>query len=244
MTVKERPATIHEPRTPPRAGRAVTIVVAAVLLILLGVYYYWMRPIQKESALEDSSIDQLKAMTSADPNNARAFYYLGKRIEQAGFKKDPLAGAKAASVELARAMKLAPDDEQIWIEGAGAANGAYGPTASFTVFDDFIKRHPQAKAIITERQSLLDSLQRVTEGYGGKATRPSDAIKFYGLWLTEEPKAVKAQDGLLTVLTSADPKTKGLQDGWLTLARVYDLQGAKDKAQEARSKAAQFAPIR
>jgi tetratricopeptide (TPR) repeat protein len=174
-------------------GKAGGVVLLLLLASVAG--YAWWSPIQKEreeQALENASIEELQRITAQRPKDARAFYYLGLRLQRAR-QKGPSFDA------LSRAAALDRNDEQIWIAAAGTSNGFQGPHASFLVMDDFLKRHPNSLKMKDERDSLLTSLQRAADGFAEKKSY-EEAIRFYRLWLDEEPGAVRAQQGLAGAL--------------------------------------------
>ena len=167
--------------------------VAMLLLLLASIAgYAWWRPIHDERVLEDAAPEELSTLAAQRPNDARALYYLGLSLER---RRENVTAFDA----LSRAAELAKDDEQIWIAAAGTANGLKGPAAAFKIMDAFLARHPKSQKMREERVSLLTSLQRASDGFaGGKHYR--EAIRYYRLWLDEEPESINAQRGLAAVL--------------------------------------------
>src|SRR5579871_6795659 len=147
MTTNEGPLNAAMPR-PRKQGRRPFLVIALLaLLIALAGYFLWWRPLQAERALEDASLEELQQIIAQHPGDARAYYYLGLCYEHAkpNVPEPERNRQKAAAYEaLSRAAELAPDDKDIWIAAAGAANSLKGPQTSFRVMDDFLKRHPDS----------------------------------------------------------------------------------------------------
>jgi tetratricopeptide (TPR) repeat protein len=180
---------------PPKKARPIALLIVLFLLLILPVWYLWWRPMQAERALEDASLEELQQITSERPEYARAFYYYGLRLGRAR-QKAPAYDA------LSRASELAPDDEEVWIAAAGAANGMKGPEASFRVMNAFLKRHPNSVKMKEQRASLLISLQRASDGFAA-AKRYKEAIRYYRIWLAEEPTASNAKQGLEKALQAS-----------------------------------------
>jgi tetratricopeptide (TPR) repeat protein len=115
------------------------LVVAILLLILLvGIAsYVWTAPQRAERALKQASLSELQAETQRNPNHARAFYYLGLRLQQAG----QLGPAQDA---FAHAAQLDADDEQSWLATAALSSQLYGDQGAFDLLGIYIKRHPES----------------------------------------------------------------------------------------------------
>ena len=185
----------------PKRGRTVLLLIGILLLPVLLVWHFWWRPIQAERALEDATVEELQKITSERPNDARVLYHLGLRLRRER-KQAPAADA------LSRASELAPDDEEIWIAAAGAANGEKGPEASFRVMNAFLKRHPDSVKMKEQRASLLSSLQRASDGFAAEK-RYEEAIRYYRMWLAEEPSAANAKQGLAQAQKALAEKRTG-----------------------------------
>lgn len=216
----------------PKQRRRVLPIIALLLCVLALAGYLWWRPIQAEQALEDASLEELQQITKQNPEHARAFYHLGIALGKKGQKQ-------AAYDAQARAAKLAPNDEEIWIAFAGATNGMQGPEASFGVMKDFLKSHPDSAKMKEQRVSLLSSLQRASDGFAA-SKRYKEAIQYYRMWLTEDPTAANAKQGLEKALKESGSKTEEAGNAFLTLAKVYEQQGDRTKADEARKQAEQI----
>jgi tetratricopeptide (TPR) repeat protein len=172
------------------SGTRVKLFVVVMLLLLgvAGAVYAWWQPMQYEGKLSDASLDQLRTITSQRPNDARALYHLGWKLQRGRDKA-------AAYDAMMRAANLDKDSEEIWIAAAGTANDFKGTGAAFEVMDQYLKRHPESKKMRDERASLLVSLQRAADGFRG-AKRYSEAVKYYHQWLAEDPNAAAAKQGL------------------------------------------------
>jgi cytochrome c-type biogenesis protein CcmH/NrfG len=169
-----------------------------ILAVAAGLAFWRLRPHQDESTLAAASVEELRAVIAARPTDARAYFYLGKglgRKRQNGPALDALL--KAASLD--------KDDEEIWIEAAGTSNGVKGPAAAFQMMDDFLKRHPNSPNMQAERTSLLTSLQLAADGFAGKK-HYQEAIRYYKLWLDEEPNSATAKQGLARSLQAQSSK--------------------------------------
>jgi tetratricopeptide (TPR) repeat protein len=216
----------------PKQGTRKPLVIGLLLCVIALAGYLWWRPLQAERELEDASLERLQQITAERPEDARAFYYLGLSLGRKG-QKAPAFDA------LSRASKLAPDNEEIWIALAGTTNGLNGPEASFRVMHNFLKRHPDSAKMKEQRTSLLSSLQRASDGFAG-AKRYTEAIQYYRIWLAEEPTATNAQQGLENALKASGSKTEEASNAFLALAEIYEKQGERTKADEARKQAEQI----
>jgi tetratricopeptide (TPR) repeat protein len=178
--------------TQPRERRVGRKSWGGVLLVILavgsGLAFWRLRPQQEESALAAASVEELRAVIAARPTDARAYFYLGKGL---GRKRQNAPALDA----LSKAASLDRDDEEIWIEAAGTTNGVKGPAAAFQVMDDFLKRHPKSPNMQAERTSLLTALQLAADGFADKKRYP-EAMRYYKIWLDEEPNSARAQQGL------------------------------------------------
>lgn len=216
----------------PKKKRRARPVMAVLLCVIALAGYVWWRPIKAEQELEDASLEQLQQITAANPQNARALYHLGLQLSRKQKSAD-------AFQSLSRAAEMRPDDEEIASAAAGAANAHQGPEAAFRVMNVFLKRHPDSVKMKEQRTSLLSSLQRASDG-SAAAKRYKEAIQYYAIWLKEDPTAAAAQQGLQSALKASGSKTKEAGNAFLTLASIYEQQGERTKADEARKQAEQI----
>jgi cytochrome c-type biogenesis protein CcmH/NrfG len=203
--------------------------VLLIVLIPLAAYLWW-RPIQAEHDLERATPDQLRRITSERPGYARAFYYLGLRLEQAG-------GTGPALDALERAAELDPDDPQIWAAAADAANRTKGPVASFRVMDEFLKHHSGDARIKRQRAWLLRSLLQTADGLAAEK-RYKETIPVALVCLDEEPasqaiqravtrtvQAGNTEDEAFAILDGLVRKHPGFVEGRIALADLFFRAG-------------------
>ncbi len=190
--MKKKAALNASPQPQPKQRRRQPLSIVLLLLLIPLAAYLWWRPMREEYNLENASVQTLRKITSERPGYARAFYYLGLRLKRA----HQLAPAFDA---LSHAAELDPDDEAVWVAAARTANDLYGPEASLRLVDEFFRRHPDSARIKAQRTALLTSLQHTADGLAA-AKHNKEAIRYYRIWLGEEPTASNAQQGLIKAL--------------------------------------------
>jgi tetratricopeptide (TPR) repeat protein len=122
-----------------RKARRRTLWIEILLLVLLVCVagYVWTAPNRAERALRQASLSELQAETRRNPNQARAFYYQGRRLQEAG-------QLTAAYDAFAHAAQLDGDDEQSWLATAALASQLYGDQGAFDLLDAYVRRHPES----------------------------------------------------------------------------------------------------
>ncbi len=170
----------------PRTSRRLAFLLSVIVVVIACVVAYlkYARG-AADHALDDATVPQLQKITAEQPGNARAFYYLGQQFSRARKSKEALAA-------YTRAAELDPDDEDICVGKAGAANAVLGTTEAFHVMDAFLKSHPNSERLKQERASLLTIIQRGIDMFTGDKNYPK-ALNSYRFLLAEEPDNVKAQ---------------------------------------------------
>src|SRR2546421_7575592 len=129
MTTREGPLNASVPPPRKQGRRALLITALLALILTLAGYTLWWRPIQAERALENASLEELRQIILLRPGDARVFYHLGLRYERAkpNVPEPERTRQKVIAYEaLSQAAELAPDDEDIWIASAGAAERLRG----------------------------------------------------------------------------------------------------------------------
>jgi tetratricopeptide (TPR) repeat protein len=109
-----------------------------LILILLACVagYVWTAPRRAERALQQASLTELQEAARRNPNDARAHYYLGLRLQQSG-------QLPAAYDAFAHAAQLDSDDAKSWLATAALASQLYGDQGAFDLLNLFVKRHPE-----------------------------------------------------------------------------------------------------
>src|SRR5579871_1861147 len=105
-----------------RRSRWIEILV--LLLLVCVAVYIRTAPQRAEHALQQASLTELQNETARRPNSARAFYYLGRKLQQAG-------QLSAAYDAFSHAAQLDSDDEQSWLATAALSSQLYGDQGAF-----------------------------------------------------------------------------------------------------------------
>ena len=203
---------------------------AALILILLGVAVAGglslrTAPQRREQALREASLPDLQVQIAREPKNARAFYYLSIRLRDIGQVRE-------AANALEQGAKLAPDDEQIWLEWARAAYRDQGAMAAYKIVDQFADRHPNS----ARSHNALASLY-VRNGYWSSAL--DEASKATSLdasdlesWQTMGMAGLRIQDYDRAKTGFQHAVTLAPHDwhGYIGLSEVYSAQGRSQEA--------------
>ena len=199
-------ASTAPPTTRPRTALRVSLLLGVIVVVIACVVgYVRYARVAADRALDNASVPELQKITAEQPNNARAFYYLGLNYSRERKPREALAA-------YTRAAELDPNDEEICAGKAGATNEVLGTTAAFQVMDAFLKTHPNSERMKLERSSLLTIIQRGIDMFtAGKYQSYPKALKSYGYLLAEDPNNVNAQLGYGLLLDKVGRKEEARQ---------------------------------
>jgi len=105
--------------------------------LVLTAAWLWSTPWRQERLLRAASLIQLQRSARREPDNARVFYYLGTREEQAG-------QSGAAYDAFTHAADLDADDEPSWVGAAELAGRLHGSQGEYDLLTLFLRRHPRS----------------------------------------------------------------------------------------------------
>ena len=122
---------------PPKRRLPSWVSGVALLVMIPVAVALWQAKSQGDKVLQGADIGTLQAVTKREPDNARAFFYLGKKLQESG-------NPQTAFDTLAHAADLAPSDADIWEAAAQSARVVQGDQAAFNVLGAFVKANPQS----------------------------------------------------------------------------------------------------
>src|SRR5690242_9030648 len=115
-------ASTAPPTTRPQTARRVSFLFGVIVVVIACIVgYLRYARIAADRALDNASRAELQKITTEQPNNARAFYYLGLNFSRERKPREALAA-------YSRAAELDPDDEDACVGKAGATNAVLGTT--------------------------------------------------------------------------------------------------------------------
>lgn len=223
-------------RRPPGSRRLSALIVLLVTVSAVGLYA-WTARSRHEQALKTARLTDLQARTTREPDNARAFFYLGLRLRDAGRLPE-------AAHALEHAAGLRPDDEEAWLEWARTVHQVQGATAAYKIVDQFLRTHPNsarshaALAALYARSGYWSSVLEASS----KATQLNAAdLESWQLMGTAGLKVQdygKAETGFRHAVELAPKDWRG----YLGLSEVYGAQGRSPEALQQCREAVQRAP--
>jgi tetratricopeptide (TPR) repeat protein len=197
-----------------------------LLLALICVAAYVRTGSQRaELELQRASLAELQRETALHPDHARAFYYLGQRLEQSG-------QLPAAYEAFAHAAQLDGDDEQSWLATAALSRRLYGDQGAFDLLTLYLKRHPDsARAHLALAQLYRDNQSQKRareEALAALKSDPNLAEAWYlaGLAANSLGSSTDAESALRRAVAIAPGE-------WRYLMVLGDILGHEKRSQEA-----------
>ena len=155
-------------------NRSRLLLYTSVVALFGGAVYFWTQPQRREDALRTAPLSYLAAAVHDRPQDARALFYYGKQLAQAG-------NLPAAYDALTKAADLAPNDADTYIAAAHVANRLYGLTGAHNLLAAFVRNNPQN---VRGQLALADQLFR--EQQNAEAEGIANAV------LKRDPKNAEA----------------------------------------------------
>lgn len=185
-----------------------------------------------DGEVTDAAREVLSAALAVDPRNVQARYYLALGEAQRGEIRQAVQGW----VDL---LALSPADAP-WL---GQVEAQIGEAAAELGLDRAALQ-PTAEVLALARQAAPSAdrgrpSDPVEAGAGSAGPSRSEVEAAAGLSAAEREQMIRGMVARLAERLQAHPDDR---DGWLRLARAYDVLGEPDKAADARARAERVQP--
>ncbi|HEX5322627.1 MAG TPA: tetratricopeptide repeat protein [Capsulimonadaceae bacterium] len=161
-----------------------TAALLLALLIALGIAAVrWILPPLQERSLQGMSLEQLQQLSSSQPRNGRAFYYLGVRRQGLNQVTEARDAFKQAALDN-------PDDEQAWLAWVDADAKLGSDKEEFTTLRKFADAHPDSANVHKALARFYTRHWAFDEAYGEASMAARLAPQDVDAWLLAGGRAM------------------------------------------------------